>query len=522
MLASFQLHGAAPGAGQDASAAASAQVLPAGHAKTADTGRLAPQQIRLLNRLTWGADEASARRLARIGPDAFIAEQLEPGPATLPSQVQAAIDAMQVSAVPIVDTVMSLQQQRAAVNAAPDEASRLELRRVMNERVLLLSREMRQRSLLRMIHSPRQLQEKMTWFWANHFHVEAENQSAILPLMVDYEENAIRPHALGKFRDLLAATVYHPAMLLYLDNYENREGRRNENYARELLELHTLGADGGHQQPDVEALSRVLTGLGVNLAGEPAELARGMEASYVRRGVFEFNPSRHDNDAKRLLGHDIAGDGLAEVDKVIDMLASHPSTARHISRKLAVYFVSDDPPDDLISRLSQVFQDSGGDVRATLAALFADEAFEQSLEADSFKDPMQHVLGAMRLIYGSGDPIVNAQPVANWLSAMGQGLYKRATPEGYPIERQAWQNSRQLLVRFDVARTMAGTAPELFHPFHESGEPPKRAAPDFARPLYDGLLHNALAAATRKALERADSPHEWNMLLLASPDFNSR
>ena len=557
MCAAFASYGAAPGVLPDASAA-SVQDTRAGHAGVPDGAPLPPEQVRLLNRLTWGADTTSARRLADIGSEAFIAEQLRPGPAELPPPVQKAIQAMQVSAVPAAETAISLRAQREAVNAAPAGQAREKLREAMNQRYLSLSREMRQRSLLRMIHSPRQLQEKMTWFWMNHFHVDAEKHDYSPPLMVDYEENAIRPHALGKFRDLLAATVYHPAMLLYLDNVENSKGRRNENYARELLELHTLGADGGHQQADVIELSRVLTGLGVNTEGSvrlkaerlkeasaalsdnpspaallslarrhlagagPAGTVSGTKTQYMLHGVFEFDPARHDNESKRLLGHEIAGDGLAEIDKVIDILASHPSTARHVSHKLAVYFVSDEPPAELIEHLSQVFLDSKGDIAATLGALFASEAFGQSLEADGFKDPMQHVLGAMRLIYGAGDPIVNAQPVANWLSVMGQGLYQRQTPDGYPLERGAWQNARQLLARFDMARPMAGTAPELFHPFHEKGGPPNPGVPDHARLLYGGLLQNALSAPTRRTLSKADSAHEWNMLLLSSPDFMNR
>lgn len=557
LCASFQSYGAVPGVPPDASGAAVRDAR-AVRADTPDVAPLPAEQVRLLNRLTWGADEASARRLAQVGPDAFIAEQLQPGPVDLPPPVQAAIAAMQVARIPVVETVLSLRTQRDAISVAPAGEAREKMRDALNQEYLLLSREVRQKSLLRMIHSPRQLQEKMTWFWVNHFHIYAEKHDYTPPLMADYEENAIRPNALGKFRDLLAATVYHPAMLFYLDNVENGKGRRNENYARELLELHTLGADGGHQQADVIELSRVLTGLGVNTDGSarlkaerlkeasaalsdnpspaallslarrhlagagPAETASGPKAPHVLHGLFEFDPARHDNEPKRLLGHEIAGSGLAEVDQVIDILARHPSTARHISRKLAVYFVSDDPPADLIEHLSRVFLDSDGDIAATLGALFASEAFRQSLGSDSFKDPMQHVLGAMRLVYGAGEPIVNAQPVANWLGEMGQALYQRQTPEGYPLERQAWQNSRQLLARFDMARPMAGTTPELFHPFHEKGDAPRREAPDRARLLYSGLLQNALSAPTRRALGKADSAHEWNMLLLSSPDFMSR
>nr|MBF0685592.1 DUF1800 domain-containing protein [Pseudomonas sp.] len=327
------------------SSSAAAQPSPATSSpdKASETAPLLQEQVRLLNRLTWGATNASAWRLALNGPDDLIADQLKPGPAELPPDVQAAIDAMQVSAAPAHDIVVSLQAQQQAVNKAPAGEAREELRRAYNARLRLLSQEARHRSLLRSIYSQRQLQEKMTWFWVNHFNVFAEKHAYTRPLMVDFEENAIRPHALGKFRDLLAATVTHPAMLLYLDNHQNRRGGLNENYARELLELHTLGADGGQKQADVVALSRVLTGLGFNATDTPPNLPRGTDVEYRRRGVFEFNSARHDNEPKRLLGEQIQGGNLTEVDQVIDMLARHPSTAAHVSRKLAVYFVADDP-----------------------------------------------------------------------------------------------------------------------------------------------------------------------------------
>src|SRR5690606_37103938 len=159
-----------------------------------------------------------------------------------------------------------------AVNKAPAGEAREELRRAWNARLGQMSQEVRHRSLLRSIYSQRQLQEKMTWFWVNHFNVFAEKHAYTRPLMVDFEENAIRPRALGKFRDLLAATVYHPAMLLYLDNHQNSVGKLNENHARELLELHTLGANGGQQQDDVVALSRGLTGLGLKATDNPPGL----------------------------------------------------------------------------------------------------------------------------------------------------------------------------------------------------------------------------------------------------------
>lgn len=522
LFAAALAYGPAPGLAADKPAASAAQAPPAGRAKAPETAPLLQEQVRLLNRLTWGATEASAWRMALEGPDAFVAGQLKPGTPDLPPEVQATIDAMQVSAAPAHDIVISLQAQQDAVNKAPAGDAREELRRAWNARLGLLSREARHRSLLRSIYSQRQLQEKMTWFWVNHFNVYAEKHAYTRPLMVDYEENAIRPRALGRFRDLLAATVYHPAMLLYLDNNQNRNGGLNENYARELLELHTLGPDGGQQQADVVALSRALTGLGLNVTEIQPSLPRGTNVEYRRRGVFEFNSARHDYEAKQLLGHDIQGEGLAEIDRVIDILARHPSTAAHISRKLAVYFVADDPPQDLVRRLSQVFQETDGDIAAVLSELFGSAEFRKSLESDRFKDPMQHVMAATRLMHGEGDPIVNPQPIVNWMNELGQGLYGRQTPEGYPLARSAWQGSGQMAARIELARQMGSATPRLYHPARAKEKPPERPVPESARELYGGLLRNALSPGTRKALEQARNTAEWNTLLLASPDFNSR
>lgn len=522
LSATFLAYGTAPVSAAEKPPAPASQSQHASSTQVSETAPLLQEQVRLLNRLTWGATEASAWRLALNGPDDFIADQLKPGPADLPSPVQAVIDAMQVSAAPAHDIVISLQAQQVAVNKAPAGEAREELRQAYNARLRLLAQEARHRSLLRSIYSQRQLQERMTWFWVNHFNVLAEKQPYTRPLMVDYEENAIRPHALGRFHDLLAATVHHPAMLIYLDNYQNRNGGLNENYARELLELHTLGPDGGQKQDDVVALSRVLTGLGLNATDNPPNLPRGTEVEYRRRGVFEFNSARHDNDAKHLLGQEIQGDNLAEIDKVIDMLARHPSTAAHVSRKLAVYFVSDAPPQDLVKRLAQVFQETDGDIAAVLRALFSSAEFKKSLESDSFKDPMQHVMAAVRLMHGDGDPIVNPQPIVDWLNQLGQGLYSRQTPEGYPLARSAWLGSGQMATRIELARQMGGAMPQLYHPAGSKEKPPQRPAPESARELYGGLLRNALSPGTRKALEQAKTTAEWNTLLLASPDFNSR
>ena len=235
-------------------------------------------------------------------------------------------------------------------------------------RATRLTYEARRRELLRAIYSPAQLKEQMVWFWLNHFSV-FEQKANVRWLLGDYSERAIRPHALGHFRDLVMATLEHPAMLQYLDNAQNAAGHINENYARELMELHTLGVDAGYSQHDVQELARVLTGVGI--AGrEPPRLKPELRGYYLREGAFEFNPARHDFGPKKLLGKPLTKHGFAEVSEAVELLVHQKACARFISRKLAVYFVGDDPPAALVERMAQTFQDSDGDIAAVLRTLF--------------------------------------------------------------------------------------------------------------------------------------------------------
>jgi len=216
----------------------------------------------------------------------------------------------------------------------------------MNE----LAREAAARDLLRDLYSDDQLKEQMAWFWVNHFNVQAAKAN-LRAMVGDYENAAIRPRALGRFRDLLEATLKHPAMLRYLDNADNAAGHVNENYARELMELHTMGVDSGYTQQDVQELARILTGVGIDPS--PGDPNPGVHPAgdLIHAGLFEFNPNRHDYGDKVLLGHPIKGRGFAEVEEALDILCRQPATARHISLELAQYFVSDDPPD----RLATIF-----------------------------------------------------------------------------------------------------------------------------------------------------------------------
>ena len=283
-----------------------------------------------------------------------------------------------------------LEAQRKAADALTDDAAKAEAQKNYQQALTKLARDASARSLLQALYSPRQVQEQMTWFWFNHFNVH-QSKSNLRVMVGDYEQG-LRERSLGSFRDLLGYTARHPAMLRYLDNEQNAANRINENYARELLELHTLGVGGGYSQRDVQELARVLTGLGVNLTDVKPKLRPAQEAQYRRDGLTEFNPTRHDFGEKTLLGITVKGQGEAELNQVLDLLARHPSTARFVSRKLAQFFVADEPPAALVERMAERWQQSDGRIAEVLRAMVGSPEFEASL-GRKFKD-CRHALQA--------------------------------------------------------------------------------------------------------------------------------
>lgn len=476
------------------------------------------QQLNLLNRITWGVNEGSDRAIAAQGSEHYLQQQLHPHAAPLPAALQAQIDAMTIVQTPMDQLNFKLEQQRKDADAVVDIDQKKAAQQAYQQELNRVAKEAATRSLLRDLYSTNQLQEQMTWFWLNHFNVHLY-KSNLRVLVGDYEDQAIRPHALGKFRDLLSATVHHPAMLRYLDNEQNAAGHINENYARELMELHTLGVNGGYSQHDVQELARVLTGVGVNMGSTTPKVKRELEAQYVRRGLFEFNPNRHDYGAKEFLGQPIRARGLGEIDEAIDRLSRSPATAHFISRKLALYFVSDDPPPALVERMAQTFLKSDGDIAATLDTLFHAPEFNASL-AQKFKDPLHYVVSSVRLAYDD-KAILNAGPMLNWLNRMGEPLYGRQTPDGYALTQSAWASPGQMSTRFEIAKAIGSGSAGLFK---TDGPQPleKPAFPQLANALYYQSLQANLGAATRGALEQAASPQEWNTYLLSSPEMMHR
>src|SRR5471030_1807880 len=325
---------------------------------------LAASDLALINRLSWG-ETGQGDTLGGQSAQAWLEQQLHPSSDDgLPPQVQAQIDAMEISqkSLPqINDEVRELREQAQRAKGSPGYDA---VQKIYQQKLQQLMQEAQTRSLLRDLYSKNQLKEQLTWFWFNHFNVHAQ-KAEIRAFVGDYE-NTIRAHALGKFRDLLQATAVHPAMLQYLDNAQNAAAHINENYAREIMELHTLGVGSGYSQQDVQELARIFTGLGVAQLQNPPKIRPELQGQYIRDGLFEFNPNRHDYGNKVLLGRQIAGRGLSESDEAVGILCRAPATAHFISKKLAVYFASEDPPQALLDAMTDTFRKSDGDIAAVL------------------------------------------------------------------------------------------------------------------------------------------------------------
>ncbi len=314
----------------------------------------------------------------------------------------------------------------------------------------LVVTELQRAALLRAVYSERQLFEVMVNFWENHFSIFA-NKDADRFLLTEFDRDTIRPFALGNFRDLLHATARSGAMLYYLDNWQSNVQRHypatndkpartaggiNENYARELMELHTLGVDGGYTQKDVQEVARCFTGWTIR---KPNEV-----------GLFFFNPRAHDNGDKVVLGHKIpAGGGITDGDKVLDILASHPSTANFIATKLARRFVGDDPPSSVINRAAATFLKTGGSTRETLRTIIkSPEFFSAATYRAKMRTPFEYVAAAMRAVAAETD----ADPsVLGWIARMGQPIFGRISPDGYPDRAEQWLATGALLERLNFA-----------------------------------------------------------------------
>ena len=470
-----------------------------------------------LNRVTYGINARSEAEYLQRGRAGYLEWQLAGGDPGLPPAVAQMIAALEVTRSDPLTVLTQLAEENRRIAALPEGPEREQARKVQRDRAARLANEAQQREILRALYDPAQLREQMVGFWLNHFSV-FQGKGDLRWLVGDYAEHAIRPHALGRFRDLVMAPLMHPAMLQYLDNAQNAAGHINENYARELMELHTLGVDGGYSQQDVQALARILTGVGVTTRDSPPKLKKEWQGLYHRDGVFEFNPARHDFGEKVFLGHAIVGSGFDEVAMAVDLLTESDACARFISRQLAHYFVSDSPSPALVERLSHRFHQTHGDIAALVRTLIQDPEFTASL-GRKFKDPQHFVISALRLAYNE-QPVTNLRPVLNWLGSLGQAPFGRQTPDGYPLDENGWASSGQLSRRFEIARAIGGGG-GLFDP--ESGSvATAHGFPRLASALYFSRIEPTLSASTRAALDNTASQQEWNTVLLASPEFNYR
>ncbi len=411
--------------------------------------------------------------------------------------------------------------------------------------------ELEEIKLLRAIYSRWQLREQLVDFWYNHFNVYAYKDLDRW-LVLPYERDAIRPHVLGKFRNLLEATAKSPAMLFYLDNWmsadpraferlkreppqRGRAARRlpplggkrglNENYGRELMELHTIGVDAGYTQRDVIEVARCFTGW------TPLEPRANPQ--------FFFDQRIHDPDVKRALGQKIHAGGIKEGEKVLDLLAKDPHTARHISLELAQRFVSDDPPPALVAGMARTFQKTGGDLRAVMRTMiYSPEFWSRQTYRAKVKTPFELVVSTVRALEADVD---DPMPLAYWTARIGEPLYQCLQPNGYSDSAEAWVNTGALLNRLNFAMALAGDhvrgtevqlAPLLGD---DVGSDPKLALDRVVEVFLAGQISEATRAALEKEIAnpqvlraRLGDPIEpvdlgiLTGLVLGSPEFQQR
>lgn len=430
----------------------------------------------VLNRLTFGARPGQHAEVAALGARAFIARQLDPE----------SIDDSRIDAS---------SRRFEALHAWPlGELLEYDARELLDQ--------LTRKKILRACHSHRQLQEVMVDFWSDHFNIDPSKGDSKWLKPADDRE-VIRTHALGSFPALLKASALSPSMLWYLDGRVNRRAtdaeRPNENYARELLELHSLGVHGGYTQQDVMEVARGLTGWTV----------RERANSRFAVGKVEFRPDLHDDGPKTVLGTTIpAGLGAGDLDRIIEIVALHPSTARYLAEKLCRRFISDSPPAAAVATVSAAFLESGGDLRPTLAALFETPDFWAS-RGGKLKRPFHFVVSALRATAAR----TNAGPaLQEHLLRLGHAPFQFPTPDGYPEEARPWMAT--LLWRWKFAIDLASHAiPGTSFP---SEKLLRSAGGETA--LAAHLLGRAATPAEASAAATSGAPLA---LLLASPAFQS-
>ena len=452
-----------------------------------------------------------------------------------------------------VSLIHGQQRDRLLADFAPEQREAFV---GMTNSVAVVDGELQQAKVLRALYGERQLQEVMTDFWFNHFNIYL-NKDADQYLVTAYERDTIRAHALGKFKDLLLATAQSPAMLFYLDNWasmgpkspqaiaanKGKPGQAvaglNENYGRELMELHTLGVNGGYTQHDVTELARVLTGWTI----QPLE----------QGAAYQFDLKKHDPGDKLVLGQTIPENGQNEGLQMLDILAHHPSTAKFVCRKLAMRFVADDPPPVLVDRLAQKFLATDGDIREVLRTLFkSPEFWSPKTYRAKVKTPFEFAISSLR---ATGTDVTSAGPLLGILSRMGMPLYQMVPPTGYSMTASTWMSSEALIDRmnfaldlsngkvggtnFDAGRLLAlGTLTSRGFPRPNPADSDSSRGQETALLLLENaLLNGEVSASTQKAIRRQlddpqvaahalDDPkrtlNTMTALVIGSPEFQHR
>jgi uncharacterized protein (DUF1800 family) len=455
--------------------------------------------LHVLNRLAFGPRPGDFERVSAIGPERYVHEQLHPETIAIPAALSERVNNYRTLHMNPIALFVEYQRpimearKDAKAEAGGDKTANKDATKDARVQQRVVMREAVEARMMRSIEGPRQLQEVMTAFWFNHFNVFAGKGLDNI-WTGSFEETAIRPHTFGKFRTILGATAHHPAMLFYLDNWQNTapgspgskgkfEGI-NENYARELMELHTLGVNGGYSQADVIALAHILTGWGIPRPGGDRMAGGEMggvfpfmrlrqKRNFMRAAVdpsgFYFDESRHDFSEKTFLGHRIGGSGIDEGEHALDILARSPATAKHLSFKLAQYFVADDPPKALVERMADRYLATDGETRAVLETMFTSAEFwDPRNYGAKFKTPYEYVVSCVR---ATGVPIRNYRPLYGTMQILGMPLYGCQTPNGYANTQDAWLNPDAMMTRLSFATALgSGNLPLENPPFEENAD----------------------------------------------------
>jgi uncharacterized protein (DUF1800 family) len=406
-----------------------------------------------ISRLTFGTRPGEYARVAKLGVEAFIEEQLAPekiDDTHCERLIRHEFEELGDPAGTLSQSLLGKKDdpiQQLFPTIMESSSGRVGDLYEFKDKVLL--QDLTRARILRAVLSQRQLFEVMVDFWTDHFNIDPSKAECKWLKAAD-DRAVIRKHALGNFTELLRASALSPAMLWYLDGRVNARrkpsDKPNENYARELMELHTLGVHGGYTQQDVMEVARCLTGWTVR------------DRKKLRKGSVEFHPGAHDDGPKTVLGQTIpAGLGMRDLDRVLNILVAHPSTARYLARKLCTTFIADEPPAAAIDATAAAFARTGGDIRGTLRALFRTPEFAAA-KGTKFKRPFHFVVSALRGLNARTDA---GRPVIDALLRMGHAPFRYPTPDGYPEEATHWTSSLLWRWNFALALTqgkMKGTA----------------------------------------------------------------